>query len=122
MARLTAAELRQFSVNLGSTILGLFICILLAYVVVRLFGVELPPNNREIAALITGVVLREFSGMCQFFYGSSSDTKKQAETIDRLSKTNEATTAAALPQAPAVTLPAGESVTIAAKDDANANP
>lgn len=115
-------DYRQIAVNLGSSVLGLFICILLAYVVVRLFGVELPPNNREIAALITGVVLREFSGMCQFFYGSSSDTKKQAETIDRLTKTNETTTAAALPPAPATMLAPGESATITAKDDTNANP
>ncbi len=120
-------DFRQGALNATAGLLGIFICSLLAYCVVRLFASEILPNNREILALIIGVLLRELSTFVQYLLGSSSQAKKQADTIDKLAATAKTTAetaqtaqAGANP-APSVTLGPNETVTVAA-EPANGSP
>lgn len=81
-----------------------------------LFNRELALNNRDAVMLVLGVLLAKYSDLHAFFFGSSSQTKRQAETIDKLADTTAKAQEAANPSpAPAVTLAPGEKATVAAE-------
>jgi hypothetical protein len=76
-------EVRQAVINLGATLVAGFVCALMGFSVIRVFGGEIPVNNRDLAMALVGFIMAEFKQITGFFFNASSREKKQAETIDK---------------------------------------
>ena len=81
------SDKRQVLINLGATLIAVFICGLMSYSVVRVFGGEIPVNNRDLAMAMVGFIMGEFKGITAYFFTSTSKEKKQADTIDKQADT-----------------------------------
>jgi drug/metabolite transporter (DMT)-like permease len=59
---------------------------ILAYLCWALVNKRIPTENENIIFALVGGVMTQVTHIVSFFFGSSSTTKKQAETIDTLSR------------------------------------
>lgn len=113
-------EPRQTLINLGATLIAIFVCCVFGYAVKKSFEGELPINNRDIAMVLVGVIVSEFRTITAFFFSSTSKEKKQSDTIEKQAATIQSAQAALNPNgnAPTVKVADGEKVTVEGKGDA----
>lgn len=98
------AEQRS-AMNVAGGILGMTLVGLLFFLAWAFIFRELPANNREPMLMLLGIVSTNVGQVVGFYFGSSWANKKQADTIDTLSKV------AATPTGPTIVAQAGDTVT-----------
>lgn len=99
----------------GSIAVGL--TVLLGFAIAALVYVAVPPDNQNALLVLIGALTTNVTAIVAFFFGSSSSEKKQSETINTLA-TTAAQAQASLPGAkPAITIPPGDQVTVAASEE-----
>jgi hypothetical protein len=54
--------------------------------IVALFFVMIPPENKTIIDMVVGIVIGGYTSVMAFFYGSSKGSKDKAEQINKLTK------------------------------------
>ena len=99
----------------GGTVAGGLI-LMLGFCTWALIYREVPVSNRDALMVVIGILSMNVGQVVSFFYGSSSTSKQQAETIDTMAKTTRTQGEALNPPQPAVELKPGESTTIKADD------
>ena len=111
-------DLRQAALNVSGGILVVATLGLLGYLCWGLIHREIAINNKDAMMLVLGVLLAKYSDLIAFFFGGSSQTKRQTETIDKLAETAQAAQAA-LPTngKPDVVIEPGQTATVSAQDD-----
>lgn len=108
-------ESQQMAINAGGTLVALVILTVLAYLVYALVNFEVPVANRDAMMLVAGGVLTQTSQIVGWFFGSSLTNKRQADTIEHLSK-------AAVPQAPVIDATQGATITTVTATDTKVEP
>lgn len=107
---------RQLALNVSGGLLVASTLIMLGYVGWGLMNKEVALNNKDAMMLFLGVLLAKYSDLIAFFFGGSSQSKKQAETINKQADaiiTAQASPAPATPDA-TVTIEPGETATVKA--------
>lgn len=109
---------RQVVINIAATGIAAGLLMMLAYALYRLSSQEVPTANRDALMVVIGILAANFATVVNYFFGSSSEAKKQTEAIGDLASTAR-TAQEALPGAgrPDVTLDPGQTVKVAAEDD-----
>ena len=69
-------------------------------------------QSQNALTLLIGILSANVGAVVGFYFGSSSQAKKQADTIDTLAKTAQTAGAALTPAEPAIPVAPGESVTV----------
>lgn len=87
---------------------------LLFYLCWGLFNRQFNVEIKDPLMLVLGAIVAKHGDILQWAFGSSSQAKKQSETIDKLADTTKTAQAAALPPAPSIPVGPGESVTVTA--------
>lgn len=114
-------DARQLALNVSGGLLVAATLIMMGYLCWGLLNKEIALNNKDAMMLVLGVLLAKYSDLIGYFFGGSSQSKKQAETIDKLADTTKTAQAAALPSVePAIPLGPGESVKVTADDASKA--
>lgn len=109
---------RQEILNLAGGAIAVGLVAILAFLTWALVMRQIPDANREPMLLLIGGLFTQISMVVAFYYGSSSTSKRQSETIDTLASTAAKAQEAALPPAmPSVTLAPGETATVAAENN-----
>lgn len=100
---------------------------LIAFILMAILGsltwalvyVEMPEANQNVLTVLVGILSANVSTVVNWYFGSSSQAKKQTETIDTLAKTAQtAGTALASSAKPeALVIPEGGSATASATSD-----
>jgi len=80
-------NLRQTAINVSGGILVIATLALLAYLCWGLIHREIALNNKDAMMLVLGVLLAKYSDLIAFFFGGSSEAKRQSETIEKLADT-----------------------------------
>lgn len=109
---------RQIALNVSGAALVCATLAMLGYLGWGLMNKEVALNNKDAMMLFLGVLLAKYSDLIHFFFGSSSGSKKQAETIEKQASTIQTAQAALTPSIDSTVVPvaAGESVTVTADD------
>lgn len=118
MSQLTP-KARQVVINMAATGIAFGLLVMLAYALYRLSSQEVPTANRDALMVVIGILAANFATVVNFFFGSSSEAKRQTEAIGDLASTAKAAQAA-LPtngETANVTLEPGESTTIKAEGE-----
>lgn len=108
-------QLRQVALNISGGILVIATLGFLAYLCWGLVNKEIALNNKDAMMLVLGVFLAKYSDLIAYFFGSSSTSKRQAETLDKIAETAKVATQAAVPT-PTIPVAPGESVTVEGKE------
>lgn len=95
--------------NVAGSLIGVAMVSLLGFALWALFYLEVPSPNKDVLLVVIGILSTKVGTVVDFFYGSSSTTKKQAETIDTLAKTAQTAGVALGAPAGAMVIPEGES-------------
>lgn len=88
---------------------------ILAFVTWALVYRTIPEANQNALTLLIGILSANVGAVVGFYFGSSSQAKKQADTIDTLAKTANAAGAALNPP-PTIELAPGEAATVKADE------
>lgn len=114
------AHASRSALNIAGGLLSTGMMCILGYLTWALVNYEIPARNESALLLLAGGILTQVGNTVNFFFGSSADNKKQAETISTLADTAKSAQAALAP-ASASTIPVGpgETVTVAGTDDAS---
>lgn len=107
-------QFRQEVLNVVGGVVALGLVAILAFITWALVFRAIPVGNENTLIQLVGVLSANIGLVVGFFFGASSQQKKQAETIDKLAETTKAAQAAALPADPAIPLSPGESVKVTA--------
>jgi predicted CDP-diglyceride synthetase/phosphatidate cytidylyltransferase len=108
-------DVRQAALNVSGGILVASTMGFLAYLCWGLVNREIALNNKDAMMLVLGVLLAKYSDLIQYFFGSSSSNKKQAETISALADTAKTVAQTAAPT-PSMSVSPGEQVTVEGQD------
>lgn len=100
---------RQVVINVAATVIAGGLLLMLSYALHRLSSQEVPTANRDALMVVIGILSANFATVVNFFFGSSSESKKQTEAIGDL-----ASTAKAVNGRPDLVLEPGESATVKA--------
>lgn len=103
---------RQLVINIAATVIAGGLLLMLSYALHRLSSQEVPTANRDALMVVIGILSANFATVVNFFFGSSSESKKQSEAIGDLASTARSAQAATTP--PDVVLEPGESATVKA--------
>ena len=109
-------DVRQVALNVSGGILVVATLSFLGYLCWGLVNKEIAINNKDAMMLVLGVFLAKYSDLIAYFFGSSSTSKRQAETLDKMAETAKVATQAAVPSAPTIPVAPGESVTVEGKE------
>lgn len=111
---------RKDWINIAGAAIAVGLVVNLAGLTIAVIFVELKTANENILMFLAGGLLTQVTNIVQWFFGSSSENKKQAETISTLAATAQTAQAALTPAAvDTVTLGPGDPpVTVARTDDA----
>jgi hypothetical protein len=110
-----AALGRQHSLNfIGGVVAGGLIGIL-AFVTWALVFRTVPETNENALLILIGILATNIGQVVNWFFGSSSESKKQTDTIETLAKTAQ-TAGATLAQPDAMVIPPGTSATATATE------
>jgi hypothetical protein len=98
--------------NTTGTLISLGLIAVLAGVTWALIFREVPEANQNALLILIGILSTNITQVVNFFFGSTSDAKRQAETIDTLAKTTATAQMTPAPAGPAaMVIPPGESAT-----------
>lgn len=105
-------------INLAGAFVGAGLIIILAFVTWALVFLDIPDQNQNNLTLLIGNLVALVGLVVGFFFGSSSENRKQTETIDTLATTAATAQAALTPVAAAdVVLKPGETATVATTEE-----
>jgi hypothetical protein len=109
---------RKDWINIAGAAIAIGLVVNLAALTLAVIFVELKTANENILMFLAGGLLTQVTNIVQWFFGSSSENKKQAETISTLAATAQTAQAALTPMADTTVIPvaAGEQVTVKADD------
>lgn len=109
----------QDVVNWTGAAIAILLALILAFVTYALVRWTIPTENENALMLLLGHLNGMVSVIVAFYFGSSSQAKKQADTIDTLAKTAQtAGTVIATAATPdALVIPPGASATATATPD-----
>lgn len=100
---------RQIVINIAATVIAGGLLLMLSYALHRLSSQEVPSANRDALMVVIGILSANFATVVNFFFGSSSESKKQTEAIGDLASTAKANNGK-----PDVLLEPGETATVKA--------
>lgn len=105
---------RKDWINISGAAIAIGLVVNLAALTIAVIFVELKTANENILMFLAGGLLTQVTNIVQWFFGSSSENKKQAETISTLAATAQTAQAALNPLSDTV-IPVGanETVTVA---------
>jgi len=117
------SEWAKETLNIVGGIVVLFVFGLIAYCLWALVNKPLPPGNESTVIQVVGGLNALAGLIVGFFFGSSQQSKKQSETVDKLAETTKQAQAVALPSIPTPTLKVsdGETITVEGRSDASGN-
>lgn len=113
---------RQDVLNIAGSGIALGLVSILGFMAWALVYVAIPADNREPLLMLLGILSTQVGIVVGFYFGSSSQAKKQAETIDKLADTAKTTAETAhnvhtiASPMPDVSLKSGQTVTVEATD------
>lgn len=112
----------QDSLNLAGGAVAIGLLLILAFVAWALVFVSVPNDNQNALSLLLGILSAGVGTIVGFYFGSSAQTKKQADTINTLAQTAR-TAGAALPGVAdagttSIELQPGETAKVTAEDGA----
>ncbi len=111
-------HLKRDALNITGGFLALGMLGVVFFITYALVYVDIKPRNESALLLLVGGLLTQLGSVFNFFFGSSSDNKKQADTISAQAETIKSAQAALAPAAPIVTVAPGDTVTVAGTGDA----
>lgn len=106
---------RQDWVNIAGGAIAIGLIVLLFYCTHALITQEVPAANKDALMVVIGILSMNVAQVVSFFFGSSSENKKQADTISTLAATALTAQAALSPLPADVTLESGQSATVKAE-------
>lgn len=109
-------DARREALNIAGGFVAGGLIALLGFATWALIYREVPVSNRDALMVVIGILSMNTGQVVSFFFGSSSTTKKQAETIDKQASAIQTAQAALTPEANVVPVAAGEAVTVRAED------
>lgn len=89
----------------------------MAYSLYALVNQEVPASNRDALMVVIGGLLTALNLIINWFFGSSSESKRQTEAIASQAETIKTAQAALTPSNGAIPVAPGDSVTVAGVDD-----
>jgi uncharacterized membrane protein len=106
---------RKDWINIAGAAIAVGLVVNLAALTLAVIFVELKTANENILMFLAGGLLTQVTNIVQWFFGSSSENKKQAETISTLAATAQTAQAALTPSVDTTVIPVGanETVTVA---------
>lgn len=106
---------RQLVINVAATCIAGGLLLMLSYALHRLSSQEVPMANRDALMVVIGILSANFATVVNFFFGSSSESKRLSEATADLSATARSAQAALPTNAkPDMVLEPGESATVKA--------
>lgn len=106
---------RQHSLNLIGGVVASGLIGILAFVTWALVFRTVPETNENALLILIGILATNIGQVVNWFFGSSSESKKQTDTIETLAQTAR-TAGATLAQPDALVIPPGASATATATD------
>lgn len=108
---------RQDLLNLAGSGIAIGLVSILGFMAWALVYVAIPADNREPLLMLLGILSTQVGIVVGFYFGTSSQARKQADTADKAMDIAKQATHAALPNTtPDVTLKSGQSVNVEASD------
>lgn len=109
----------QDIVNVTGGTIAIGLIAILGFLTWALIYVEMPEANQNVLTVLVGILSATVNQVVSFYFGSSSQAKKQADTIDTLAKTAQTagTTLAGVGKTDALVIPEGASATATATPD-----
>lgn len=108
----------RMAINLAGAFVAAGLVLILAFVTWSLVFLVIPPENQNNLTLLIGNLMALVGLVVGFFFGSSSENKRQTETIETLASTAKSAQEALAPLTPIpdVVVTPGKPVTVAAED------
>lgn len=72
---------KKLGKDLGLYIIALFVFTALGFVTMKLFGIEIPTNNREPLMLVIGFLIAKAGTVVDYFFGSSSGSAAKTDAL-----------------------------------------
>ncbi len=113
-ARRPVSDPRQEAINRAAGFLAAGLIAILAFLACALVFFEIPAKNETALNVLLGIVSANLGVVISFYFGSSSMSKKQGETLDKVTDMAKTAQDAALPPQPSIPVAPGESVTVTA--------
>lgn len=100
---------RQLVINVAATCIAGGLLLMLSYALHRLSSQEVPMANRDALMVVIGILSANFATVVNFFFGSSSESKRQTEAVADLASHARSNSAR-----PDVVIEPGETATVKA--------
>ncbi len=113
---MTLEKYRDVLMYTTGSVVAIGVLSILAYLVWAMINHEVPDANKTALLVIAGSVTANSGQVVSFFFSSSSSARKAADTINTLANTASAAQTALTPNATAVPLAPGETVTVKADE------
>lgn len=72
---------KKIGKDVGLYVIALAVFLGLGYVTAKLFGMEIPTNNREPLMLVIGFLIAKAGTVVDYFFGSSSGSAAKTEAL-----------------------------------------
>lgn len=89
---------RQEAINRAGNTVAILLVMVLIFLAVALVFVNVPNNNESTLNTLVTLIVNQITLVIGYYFGSSSTTKKSAETIDKLVDTATAVRESTLPK------------------------
>lgn len=77
---------KKLGKDVGLYVIALAVFLGLGYVTTKLFGLEIPANNREPLMLVIGFLIAKAGTVVDYFFGSSSGSAAKMDALTNAAK------------------------------------
>lgn len=110
---------RQDVLNRQGGFIAILLAAMIAFLLWALIFKKIPQGNGDVLLVLIGILSRDFATVVNFHFSSTSQQKKQIETIDTLAQTAKRAgeELAPIKSTPDLKLEPGQTATVKAEDD-----